>query len=110
MAGGGVKPGSMFGETDDFSVSAAGEEVPIRDFHATLLWLLGLDQNRLTYLNAGRFKKLTDIGGRVFREGNTERRGARPLAFPVDNQLDSHTQSGTLRVRHPRMDLVNIIG
>jgi hypothetical protein len=49
-------------------VRAAGDEVPIRDFHATLLWLLGLDQNRLTYLNAGRFKKLTDIGGRVIRE------------------------------------------
>ncbi len=68
MAGGGAKPGSTFGETDDFSVRAAGEEVPIRDFHATLLWLLGLDQDRLTYLNAGRFKKLTDIGGRVIRE------------------------------------------
>jgi len=68
MAGGGVKPGSTFGETDDFSVRAAGEEIPIRDFHATLLWLLGLDQDRLTYLNAGRFKKLTDIGGRVIRE------------------------------------------
>src|SRR5438876_1108212 len=68
MAGGGAKPGSAFGETDDFSVRAAGEEVPIRDFHATLLWLLGLDQDRLTYLNAGRFKKLTDIGGRVIRE------------------------------------------
>src|SRR5216683_556058 len=68
MAGGGVKPGSTFGETDDFSVRAAGDEIPIRDFHATLLWLLGLDQNRLTYLHAGRFKKLTDIGGRVIRE------------------------------------------
>jgi hypothetical protein len=68
MAGGGAKPGATFGETDDFSVRAAAEEIPIRDFHATLLWLLGLDQNRLTYLNAGRFKKLTDIGGRVIRE------------------------------------------
>jgi Protein of unknown function (DUF1501) len=68
MAGGGVKPGATFGETDDFAVRAAAEEIPIRDFHATLLWLLGLDQNRLTYLNAGRFKKLTDIGGRVIRE------------------------------------------
>jgi len=68
LAGGGVKAGATFGETDDFSVRAAGDEIPIRDFHATLLWLLGLDQNRLTYLNAGRFKKLTDIGGRVIRE------------------------------------------
>jgi Protein of unknown function (DUF1501) len=68
LAGGGVKPGTSFGETDDFSVRAAGDEIPIRDFHATLLWLLGLDQNRLTYLHAGRFKKLTDTGGRVIRE------------------------------------------
>ena len=68
LAGGGVKAGTSFGETDDFSVRAAGDAVPIRDFHATLLWLLGLDQNRLTYLHAGRFKKLTDIGGRVIRE------------------------------------------
>lgn len=68
MAGGGVKPGVTFGETDDFSVRAAGEEIPMRDVHATLLDLLGLDQNRLTYLHAGRYKKLTDIGGRVIRE------------------------------------------
>jgi hypothetical protein len=68
MAGGGIKPGSTFGETDDFSVRAAGEEIPLRDVHATLLHLLGLNQNRLTYLHAGRYKKLTDIGGRVITE------------------------------------------
>lgn len=68
MAGGGVRGGAAFGETDDFSVRAAGEEIPVRDFHATLLHLLGLDQNRLTFLHAGRYKKLTDIGGRIIRE------------------------------------------
>lgn len=68
MAGGGIKPGATFGETDDFSVRAAAEEIPLRDVHATLLDLLGLDQMRLTYLHAGRYKKLTDIGGRVIRE------------------------------------------
>ncbi len=68
MAGGGAKPGATFGETDDFSVRAAAEEIPIRDFHATLLRLMGLDQNRLTYLHAGRYKKLTDIGGHVIQE------------------------------------------
>lgn len=68
MAGGGVKAGATFGETDDFSVRAAGDEVPVRDVHATILSLMGLDQNRLTYLHAGRYKKLTDIGGRVVRE------------------------------------------
>jgi hypothetical protein len=68
MAGGDVKAGSTFGETDDFSVRAAGEEIPMRDVHATLLHLMGLDQNRLTFLHAGRYKKLTDIGGRVITE------------------------------------------
>ena len=68
MAGGDIKAGTSFGETDDFSVRAAGEEIPIRDVHATLLHLLGLDQNRLNFLHAGRYKKLTDIGGRVIRE------------------------------------------
>jgi hypothetical protein len=68
MAGGDIKPGATFGETDDFSVRAAGEEVPVRDVHATLLHLMGLDQNRLAVLHAGRYKKLTDIGGRVISE------------------------------------------
>jgi hypothetical protein len=68
MAGGGVKPGATFGETDELSVRAASDPIPVRDVHATLLRLLGLDQERLTYLHAGRYKKLTDIGGRVIRE------------------------------------------
>jgi uncharacterized protein (DUF1501 family) len=68
MAGGNVKPGATFGETDDLSVRAADEEIPMRDIHATILHLLGLNQDRLTYLHAGRFKKLTDTGGRVINE------------------------------------------
>ena len=68
MAGGGVKAGATFGETDELSVRAASDPIPLRDVHATLLRLLGLDQERLTYLHAGRYKKLTDIGGRVIGE------------------------------------------
>jgi hypothetical protein len=68
MAGGNVRATSTFGETDDFSTRAAGDVVPMRDVHATILDLMGLDQNRLTVLHAGRYKKLTDIGGRVIRE------------------------------------------
>jgi hypothetical protein len=68
MAGGDIRPGSTFGETDEFSVRAAGDPVPVRDVHATLLRLMGLDQDRLTVLHSGRFKKLTDIGGRVISE------------------------------------------
>jgi hypothetical protein len=68
MAGGDVKPGSTFGETDEFGLKSASEPIPLRDVHATILRLLGLDQDRLTFLNAGRYKKLTDIGGRVIKE------------------------------------------
>ncbi len=68
MAGGDVRPGATFGETDDFSTRSIGEEIPLRDLHATILHLMGLEQNRLAYLHAGRYKKLTDIGGRVIRE------------------------------------------
>lgn len=63
MPGGGVRAGSTFGVTDDFSVRAAGEEIPLRDMHATLLHMMGLNQECLSFLHAGCYKKLTDIGG-----------------------------------------------
>ena len=68
MAGGDVKPGATFGETDELSVRAAGEEIPLRDVHATLLRLMGLNQDQLTFLHEGRYKRLTDIGGRIITE------------------------------------------
>jgi hypothetical protein len=68
MAGAGVRAGSTFGVTDDFGLKNAEEPIPLRDVHATFLRLMGLDQNRLTYLHAGRYKKLTDIGGRIINE------------------------------------------
>jgi len=68
LAGGGAKAGATFGETDEFGLKSATEPIPLRDVHATILRLLGLDQERLTYLSAGRYKKLTDIGGRVITE------------------------------------------
>ena len=68
MAGGDVRGGSTFGSTDDFSVRAADDEIPLRDVHATLLHLLGLNQDRLTFLHSGRYKKLTDTGGRIVSE------------------------------------------
>lgn len=68
MAGGDVRAGSTFGETDDFGLKNREAPIPLRDIHATFLRLLGLDQNRLTYLSAGRYKKLTDIGGRIIKE------------------------------------------
>lgn len=68
MAGGNVKPGATVGATDEFSLRATDDPVPIRDVHATILDLLGLDDNQLRYLHAGRYRQLTDIGGNVLTE------------------------------------------
>ncbi|CAA9433570.1 MAG: hypothetical protein-putative related to sulfatases, partial [uncultured Phycisphaerae bacterium] len=68
MAGGGVKPGFRYGATDDYGYYAAENKVHIHDLHATLLALLGLDHEKLTYRYAGRDFRLTDVEGRVVRE------------------------------------------
>ncbi|MCA9221642.1 MAG: DUF1501 domain-containing protein, partial [Planctomycetales bacterium] len=65
MAGGGVKPGFRYGATDDYGYYAAEDKMHIHDVHATLLHLLGLDHERLTYRYAGRDFRLTDIAGHV---------------------------------------------
>jgi hypothetical protein len=67
MAGGGVKGGMTYGETDDFGFRAAVNPVHIHDLHATILHLLGLDHERLTYRYAGRDFRLTDVEGNVLR-------------------------------------------
>ncbi|WP_425572462.1 DUF1501 domain-containing protein [Novipirellula caenicola] len=68
MAGGGVKGGMSYGETDDFGFKAVIDKVHIHDLHATMLHLLGLDHKRLTYRHAGRDFRLTDVHGRVVHE------------------------------------------
>jgi hypothetical protein len=68
MAGGGVKPGFRYGATDDYGWYAAEDKVHIHDLHATLLALLGLDHEKLTYRHAGRDFRLTDVAGRVVKE------------------------------------------
>jgi hypothetical protein len=68
MAGGGVKGGMTYGETDEFGFKAAVDKVHVHDLHATILHLLGLDHERLTYRHAGRDFRLTDVYGRVVRE------------------------------------------
>jgi hypothetical protein len=65
MAGGGVKGGRTVGQTDDFGLYGVGDRYHMRDFHATVLHLLGLDQHKLWYLHNGRHEKLTDFGGKV---------------------------------------------
>lgn len=68
MAGGDVKGGATAGQTDEFSLRSIGDPIPIRDVHATILNLLGLDDDQLRYLYAGRLRQLTDIGGHVLDE------------------------------------------
>jgi hypothetical protein len=68
LAGGGVKPGRTYGATDDFGFKAADNPVHVHDLHATMLYLLGLDHERLTYRYSGRDFRLTDVAGRVVRD------------------------------------------
>jgi hypothetical protein len=68
MAGGGVKAGFKFGATDDYGYYAVEQKMHIHDVHATILHLLGLDHERLTYRYAGRDFRLTDVAGQVARE------------------------------------------
>jgi hypothetical protein len=68
MAGGGVKPGFSFGESDDHGCTVGRDEVHLHDFHATILHLLGLDHERLTYRHGGRDYRLTDVSGKVVKQ------------------------------------------
>lgn len=68
MAGGGVKGGLSYGATDDYGYQAAENKVHMHDLHATILHLLGLDHEKLTYRYAGRDFRLTDVHGHVVKE------------------------------------------
>ncbi len=68
MAGGGVKPGTVYGATDEFGFQAVENKVHVHDLHATMLHLLGFDHKRLTYRFAGRDFRLTDVHGNVVPE------------------------------------------
>jgi hypothetical protein len=67
MAGGGTKPGT-YGETDDFGFHITKDKVHVHDLQATILHLLGLDHERLTYHHAGRDFRLTDVHGHVVHD------------------------------------------
>ena len=67
MAGGGVKGGISFGSTDEFGLTAVEDRVHVHDLHATILHLMGLDHERLTYRYSGRDYRLTDVHGKVVR-------------------------------------------
>jgi hypothetical protein len=68
MAGGGVKGGRVVGQTDEIGYRTVGDQFHPRDIHATILYLLGLDHLRLTYLHNGRHERLTDFGGDLITE------------------------------------------
>jgi hypothetical protein len=68
MAGGGVKRGFSYGETDEYGYYAKENRVHVHDFHATLMHLLGIDHEKLTYRYGGRDFRLTDVHGRVVHE------------------------------------------
>jgi arylsulfatase A-like enzyme len=65
MAGGGVKAGHVHGSTDEFGSNIVDGAVHVHDLHATMLHLLGIDHERLTWFYQGRHYRLTDIAGRV---------------------------------------------
>jgi hypothetical protein len=67
MAGGGTKPGLTYGETDEFGYNVVEDGVHVHDLQATILHLLGIDHERLTYKHQGRYYRLTDVHGKVVR-------------------------------------------
>jgi hypothetical protein len=68
LSGGGIKGGIVHGSSDDYGIGPAEDRVHVHDFHATILHLLGLDHERLTYRHAGRDYRLTDVEGEVVGE------------------------------------------
>ena len=65
LAGGGIRAGTTFGATDDYSYNIAENPVSVHDLHATLLHLLGIDHRKLTFKFQGRHYRLTDVHGKI---------------------------------------------
>jgi hypothetical protein len=68
LAGGGTRGGYVHGATDELGFAAVADKVHVHDLHATILFLLGFDHEKLTYRYAGRDFRLTDVHGRVVKE------------------------------------------
>src|SRR5262245_47243024 len=68
LAGGGIRPGMSFGQTDDYCYNIEMNPVHVHDLHATLLQCLGIDHTKLTYKFQGRYHRLTDVHGKVVKE------------------------------------------
>jgi hypothetical protein len=68
LAAGGIKGGTIYGAIDEFGYHAVEQPVSVPDLHATILHLLGLDHERLTYRFQGRDYRLTDVEGRILND------------------------------------------
>ena len=68
MAGAGVKPGMVYGQTDEFGYNVIENPVHVHDFQATMMHLLGVDHERLTFKYQGRRFRLTDVHGKVVKD------------------------------------------
>ena len=68
LAGGGIRPGITHGATDDFGYNVVENVVEVHDLHATMLHLLGVDHERLTFLSQGRQFRLTDVAGHLIKD------------------------------------------
>jgi hypothetical protein len=68
MAGGGIKPGMVYGETDEFGYNVVKNPVHVHDFQATVLNQLGLNHEKLIFKHQGRRFRLTDVSGKVVRD------------------------------------------
>ena len=67
LAGGGIKPGTTYGTSDEFGMHVADKGVHVHDLHATVLHQLGIDHEKLTYRYSGRDFRLTDIHGEIVK-------------------------------------------
>jgi hypothetical protein len=88
LAGGGVKPGIAYGETDEFGHHAVVDKVHMHDLHATVLHLLGLDHEKLTFRHDGRDYRLTDVYGHVVKINK--------VALKVGVEIPTKKQSAAL--------------
>jgi hypothetical protein len=68
MAGGGIKPGTVYGTTDDYGYYAQENPVHFHDLHATILHMMGINHTDLTYRYAGRDFRLTDVEGKIITD------------------------------------------
>ena len=68
MAGGGVKPGFTYGRTDEFGYNIVDNPVHVHDFQATILHLMGIDHEQLTFRHQGRRYRLTDVHGKLVKD------------------------------------------